>query len=229
MNRVRPLLIMFGWVILIAVSGPAGQDSGKLLYADFETAKDNRPVSSRGGQIQLNSYQESPTLKSKYKGLEGANPPCPELVRIKKGDPNRAIAFEYELPGPNGYAGVGVEVQGGPETDGKPLTDDVSHYKYLTMQLYVTGVTTMRVEFISRGTGFKISSGFPEEAFKVSPGFNTYRIPLGSISQPSWVTEDRVSPKDVLKKLTAVSIVAFCQPCTGVKGTVVIDNLIFQN
>src|SRR5262245_5694441 len=34
--------------------------SDKLVYADFETVQDNRPVSSRGGQIQLQSYAERP-------------------------------------------------------------------------------------------------------------------------------------------------------------------------
>jgi hypothetical protein len=227
MNLSRFGLLVLGLTLLFALSSPA-QDSGKLVYADFESVKDNRPVSNRGGLIQINSYQESPTIKNHFKGLEGSDPPAPELVRIRKGDPNRAITFEYELPSPNQYAGVGVEVHGGPDQDGKPLADDVSHYQYLTMQLYVTGVPSMRVEFVSRGTGLKLSNGFPQMIFRVSPGFNTYRIPLKSISQPSWADE-RVDPRDVLKKLTSVTVTAFCQPCTSVKGMVVIDNMIFQN
>ncbi len=204
------------------------QEEGKLVYADFETVKDNRPVSNRGGLIQLFSYQENSALQAKFKGLEGANPPAPDLVRLRKDDPNKAIAFDYEIPAPNQYAGVTVEVHGQADRDGKPVADDVSGYKYLTLQAYATGVPSLRIEFVSRGQGLNISSGFPQMLFKVTPGFNTYKIPLKSLFQPSWVQE-RISPKDVLKKLTAVNISAYCEPCTPVKGTVVIDNLVFQN
>ena len=204
------------------------QEEGKLVYADFETVKDHRPVSNRGGLIQLFSYQENSALQAKFKGLEGANPPAPELVRLRKDDPNRAIAFDYEIPAPNQYAGVTVEVHGQADRDGKPVADDVSGYKYLTLQAYATGVPSLRIEFVSRGQGLNISGGFPQMNFKVIPGFNTYKIPLKSLFQPSWVQE-RISPKDVLKRLTSVNISAYCEPCTPVKGAVVIDNLVFQN
>src|SRR5947209_15054743 len=91
------------------------QSADKFVYADFETANDKRPVSSHGGLVQIVSYQESPSSQSRYKGLEGSNPPAPELVHLKQGDPNRAIAFDYELVAPNQYAGVGVEVHGEPD------------------------------------------------------------------------------------------------------------------
>ena len=39
-------------------------DSKNLVYADFERTENNRPVSSRGGLIQLFSYQESDVHKS---------------------------------------------------------------------------------------------------------------------------------------------------------------------
>ncbi|MGH9834856.1 MAG: hypothetical protein ACRD9Y_17700, partial [Blastocatellia bacterium] len=73
----------------------------------------------------------------------------------------------------------------------------------------------------------EMSSGYPQMIFKVSPGFNTYRVPLKSISQPSWA-ETKANPKDVLKKLTSINLVASCNQCTPTKGTIVIDNLIFQ-
>src|SRR5215470_11406914 len=186
MNLFSSRLVVFSLFVLFASSAPRAQDSSKLVYADFENMKDNRPVSNRGGLIQITSYQESPTMKCKFKGLEGSNPPAPEPVHTKKDDPNHAITFEFELPAANQYAGVGVEIQGGPEQDGKPPADDVSHYKFLTMQLYATGVSSIRVNFMSRGNGFKIGNGYPEAVFKVSPGFNTYKIPLASISQPSY-------------------------------------------
>src|SRR5215470_9744972 len=156
-----------------SISTPVGRafqegnkEGDKLIYADFETAKDNRPVSSRGGQVQLFSYQERPTMPSHYKGLEGANPPAPEFARPSKESPNKAIAFDYELQGTNEYAGVGVQIHGQPEHDGKPVADNVSGYKYLTLQLYATGVTAITVEFVSQGNGID-TNGPPQMVFKV--------------------------------------------------------------
>jgi hypothetical protein len=205
----------------------AHKQADKLVYADFETAKDKRPVSSRGGLVQLFSFEERPTMPSHYKGLAGANPPAPEFAIPSKESPNKAIAFDYELQGTNQYAGVGVQVHGQPDLDGKPAADDVSGYKYLTLQLYATGVTSMTLEFVSRGQGID-TSGPPALTFKITPGFNTYRAQLNSLKQPSWA-EPKISNKDALKKLTSINIVARCDQCVPTKGTVVIDNLIFQN
>jgi hypothetical protein len=204
------------------------QDADKLVYADFQTTKGDRPVSNRGGVVQMFAYQERSTVPSHFKGLEGSNPPAPELVALKGGDPNRAIAFDYELRSPNEYAGVGVEIHAQEDKDGKPRAIDVSGYKYLALQLYVTGVQSVRIEFITRGNGLNIPSGPPQTTFKVKQGFNTYQVPLKSLTQPPWA-EVRVSPKDVLKRLTSVNLVAYCDHCTPVKGTVVIDDLAFQN
>src|SRR5215813_6688393 len=199
----------------------------KLIYADFETAKDNRPVSSRGGQVMLFSYQERPTMLSRYKGMQDTNPPAPEFARLNKDSPNKAIAFYFELPGFNEWAGVGVQIDGQPGKDGKPVADDVSGFKYLTLQLYATGVTSMTVEFVSRGQGID-TNGPPRLTFKLMPGFNTYRVHLNSINQPSWA-DPKIDHKNALKKLTSINIVATCDQCVPTKGTVVIDNLIFQN
>jgi hypothetical protein len=199
-------------------------EGDQLVYADFENAQDKRPLSKRGGLVQLTSYQES--TPSRFKGLENSSPPAPEVVRLKPDDPNHAIAFDYQLYSPNQYAGVGVEVQGLPYKDGKPAAEDASAYKFLSMQIYATGVTNLRVEILSRGQGISLTSGFPQMTFKIKPGFNTYKIPLGSLSQPSWVQE-KVGAKDVLKKLTAVSLTAFCEKCTPLHGTVVVDNIAF--
>ncbi len=211
---------------LLASIEQVTQETDKLVYADFETLNDKRPVTNRGGFVQLFGFAERPTLPSRFKGIEGSNPPVPEVVRLNKDDPNKAISFEYELQGTNQYAGVTVDVHGQADKDGKPAADDVSGFKFLTFQLYVTGVPSMRVEFISKGNGIEISGGYPQMSFKVSPGFNTYRVSLNSLTQPSWA--DRVNPKDVLKKLTAVNMVVACNQCVPTRGTVVIDNLIFQ-
>ena len=222
------LLCAFTLLALAAArqsTGASQADGDRFVYADFEEARDRRPVSKRGGPVRLVSYQETTT--SRFKGLAGADPPAPELVRLKPDDPNHAAAFDYELYSPNQYAGVGVEVQGQPQKDGKFVADDLSAYKFLSMQVYATGVPSLRLEVISRGQGINLASGFPQLSFKIKPGFNTYRIPLGSLSQPSWV-ETRVGAKDVLKKLTAVSLTAYCERCTPVRGTVVIDNIVFE-
>jgi hypothetical protein len=52
-------------------------------------------------------------------------------------------------------------------------------------------------------------------------------IPLKGLSQPSWA--ERVDPKDVLKKLTAISVSAYCNQCTPQNGMVLVDNIVFQN
>lgn len=204
----------------------AAQGTDNFIYADFETTKDNRPVSNRGGLVQLFNYQESAANPSLFKGSK-VDPNAPDVVRLSKDDPNKAITFDYELRPPNQWAGVTVEVHGQPDQDGKPVADDVSGYKYLTVQLYVTGVTSVTVEFISKGQGIRIDGGSPQMSFKVSKGFNTYRVPLNSLTQPPYV-ETRVTPKDLLKKLTQVNISVACNQCVPISGTVVIDNLIFQ-
>ena len=51
------------------------QNDGAFLYADFEAAQDKRPISKRGGLVQLISYQES--TPSKFKGLANASPAAP--------------------------------------------------------------------------------------------------------------------------------------------------------
>ena len=226
MKRTATLFALFALLSVAISSGAATQEGGdSLVYADFENVQDRKPLSNRGGTVQLTSYQES--TPSKFKGLENSQPPAPEVVRLKPDDPNHSIAFDYELYSPNQYAGVGVEVQGQPYKDGKPQPDDVSAYKYLSMQIYATGVSGLRLELISRGQGISLSSGFPQATFKLKPGFNTYKLPLGSMSQPQWA-QTKVSTKDVLKKLTSISLTAFCEQCTPVHGTVVVDNVVFQ-
>jgi hypothetical protein len=209
-------------------AGGATQGPDKFVYADFENQTDSRPVSKRGGLIQLVSYQENETLRSSFKGLEGANPAAPELVRTSKDIPNKAVSFDYRLFAPNQWAGVGVEIHGQPDKDGKQVPDDMSTYKFLTLQAYATGVTSLRIEFLSRGQGISVTNGYPQMSFKLSPGFNTYKVQFKSLNQPQWA-EPKVATKDVLKKLTAISVTAYCGPCTPISGTVVIDNLVFEN
>lgn len=240
MKLLKILLPLCCFALSLAMTGPvatnaslspafvtaAAQESDKLVYADFETIVDNRPVSSRGGVVQLFKYQESPASQTRLKGAGDTN--APEVVRLNKDDPNRAVAFDYGFQPPNQWAGAGLEVHGLPDKDGKPVSEDVTRFKYLTLQLYVTGAQSVTVEFISKGQGISIDSGSPQMTFKVSKGFNTYKVKLDSLGQPSYV-EQRINPKDLLKKLTSINVNVSCNQCTPLNGTVVIDNLVFQN
>ncbi|SRR5258708_32310278 len=213
----------------------APQASGQLVYADFEAMKDGRPVSARGGWIQLQNNQENPGTQAKFTGMKGANN-APELVHLKADDPNKAAMFSYELPSPNNYATVTLSIHGLPDKDGKPVPDDVSGFINISLQVYAkgvpgpTGVPAMRVELISHGQGLNLQWGFPQKNFKLSAaGFNTYKIPLKSLAQPQYAP-NRVDAKEVLKKLTEVQISVYCEGgCTPINGTVVIDNVIFTN
>ncbi|HEY6328970.1 MAG TPA: hypothetical protein VI756_06510 [Blastocatellia bacterium] len=218
--------VPFGISDGLAARAAGGLQGDKLVYADFETVKDNRPVSNGGGAIQLVGYQQNPTMQSRFKGQDGSNPPAPELVHLKKDDPNRAIAFSYQILSPNDWAGVGVEIHAREQKDGKEQAIDVGSYKYLTLQLYASGAQYGRVDFVSRDQGMNLNKDFPQAPFSITQGFNTYRIPLNSVSQPSYV-DVRISEKELLKKLTAIQIYIYCQQCAPMTGQVVIDNVVF--
>ncbi len=212
-----------------ATSVQSGADAKTLVYADFERVENDRPVSARGGLIQLFAYQESTVHKSTFKGLEGANPPAPELVHIKKDDPNHAMKFEFSLLAPNQWAGVTVEVHGQADADGTPVPDDVSGFKNLSMQVYATGIEILRLEAISKGArGKDMAMVYPQKTFRVRPGFNTYQVPLSSFVQPAWANV-HVDPKEVFKSLTSINLTAFCDQCElNKQGMVIVDNMIFE-
>jgi hypothetical protein len=200
----------------------------KLLYADFEKVENGRPVSARGGMIELWSYEEDHVHPTTYKGAEGLNPPGPELVRIKPDDPNHAMKFDYSLQAPNQYAGAAVEIHGLPDADGKPQTDDISGYKFLSLQLYATGIRILSIETRTNASGKDTRSVYPKYTLEVKPGLNTYRVPLTGFTQPGWA-DIRVDPKDVFKKLTSIAVAAFCDQCDQTKqGMVIVDNVVFE-
>jgi hypothetical protein len=203
-------------------------DSKTLLYADFEKLENGRPVSARGGLIQLFGYEESGIHKSTFRGIEGASPPAPELVFVKPGDPNHAIKFDYSLRAPNQWAGVTVEIHGQPDADGKSVPDDVSGFKTLSLQVYATGIEILKLEAVSTGRGKDTATAYPAMTFKVRPGFNTYEVPLKGFTQPNWVTP-RVDAKDIFKELTSIKLSAFCDQCSVNKqGMVIVDNIAFR-
>jgi hypothetical protein len=217
MSAMRPQL-----VTRHAFAQSAGD---KFVYADFEKIENGRAVSNNGGLIQIFTSQESTPLQ--FKGLANATPGAPEIVKTKGDEKNHVATFDYTLTAPNQWANVTLEVQGRPTKDGKPVADDLSGYKNLSLQAFATGVEDLRVEFISHGQGISLNAGFPQMEFRIKPGLNTYLIPLKSLSQPAWVQE-KIDPKEVLKKLTAVSISVYCNQCTPQHGTVAVDNLVFQ-
>ena len=219
------LIACLSLVTLLSLSALSQDTDNKFIYADFEKVENGRAVSNGGGLVQIYTAQESTPVK--FKALAGANPGAPELVRSKSDEKNHLAAFEYGLSGPNQWAQVTLEIQGHAMKDGKQVADDVSGYKHLSLQLYATGTDSIRVEFISHGQGIN-TSGFPQLPLRIKQGLNTYQIPLKGLSQPSWVKEERVDAKEVLKKLTAISISAYCNQCTPQQGMVAVDNLVFE-
>jgi hypothetical protein len=204
-------------------------DSKTLVYADFEKVENGRPVSARGGLVQLFAYEESRVHKSSFKGQEGLDPPGPELVRIKADDPNHLAKFEYSLLAPNQWAGVTLEIHGLPDADGKPVAEDVTGYKTLSLQVYATGIRILRIETLSHERGKDVSMAYPQHQFTVRQGLNTYKIPLTGFTQPAWVTERRLDPREILRRLTSINLTAFCDQCElPMQGMVIVDNLAFE-
>ena len=197
----------------------------KLVYADFQKLENGRLVSSRGGRTQLNRWAQNMGAAPQMRGLENAEPPGPAPARVT--DQDTAAAFEYEMRMPNEWAGVSLEVFGQPEKDGKAVADDISGYKFITMRLFGKGPQSVRVELISRGLGVSLEAGYPQMTFRLSPGFNTYKFKLDSFRQPEWATHLDFK-RDILKKLTSVTIGVFCDKCRMESGTLVVDNLAFE-
>lgn len=198
-------------------------DSKHFVYADFEKAgDDNKPVTSRGGAINIFPYQAP--------GTKEATASAPELVHVKRDDPNHLLKFDYALFAPSDWTGVTLEMHGQPDADGKMVPDDFSEYKVLSLECYATGVPILRVEILSQGKGKDTATAPPQYTFKVKEGLNTYKIPLKAFSQPQWVTDERVDPKNVLKTLTSIHVIPFCEgPCEANKqGMVILDNIVFE-
>lgn len=211
-------------IALLALSTLSQEGGDKFVYADFEKMDNGRPISANGGMVQIYTANESTPVQ--FKGLANASPGAPELIVLKDAPQNHLASFEYSLVGPNQWANVTLEVQGHPMKDGKTVADDVSGYKQMALQLYATGVDSLRVEFISHGQGINLTAGFPQLPIRLKTGLNTYVIPLKGLSQPSWA--ERVDPKEVLKKLTAISVSAYCNQCTPQHGMVLVDNIVFN-
>jgi hypothetical protein len=104
---------------------------------------------------------------SVFKGHEADNA-IPKVVRTSKTDQNHAAAFDYELVIPNQWAGVTMQLDGQPGEAGALPPDDVSGYKVLSIQAYVTGTSYMRVGIMSNGRGINLHSGYPMTSLKLN-------------------------------------------------------------
>ena len=219
------ILLIAGSVPGQNASKPAESDASKLVYADFQNVQSGRPVSKHGGMTRLNQYSQNSANPPQFRGLEKADPPAPAFARVTADD--SAAAFDYELRIPNEWEGVNMEVFGQPEKDGKLVADDVSGYKFITLRVFAKGAQYIRLELITRGQGANLESGYPTASFRVSPGFNTYKLKLDTFSQPDWVVQLDLK-RDVLKKLTSVTVGVHCDKCIMEKGTLVVDNIAFE-
>ena len=200
-------------------------DASKLVYADFQNTQSGRPVSSRGGMVRLNPYSQNSANPPVFRGMDKADPPAPAFARVTADDV--AAAFDYEMRIPNEWEGVNMEVFGQPEKDGKPVADDVSAYKFITLRVFAKGAQYIQVELITRGYGANLESGYPLANFRLSPGFITYKLKLDTFNQPQWATQLDLKA-DVLKKLTSITVGVHCDKCKLEKGTVVVDNIAFE-
>ena len=120
-----------------------------------------------------------------------------------------------------------MEIFGEPQKDGKLVPDDVSGYKFISLRVFAKGAQYIRLELISRDQGTNLESGYPMAGFHVSPGFNSYKLKLDTFSQPAWAMQLDLK-RDVLKKLTSVTVGVHCDKCIMEKGTVVVDNIAFE-
>src|SRR5437016_1797804 len=206
-------------------SKSAESNSAKLVYADFQDLKSGRPISKQGGMVRLNVYSQNSANPPQFRGLENAEPAAPAFARVTADD--TAAAFEYEFRIPNEWEGVNMEVFGHPEKDGKLVPDDVSEYKFITFRAFAKGTQYIRLELITRGQGHSLESGYPMATIRLTSGFNTYKLKLDSFNQPDWAMQLDLK-RDVLKKLTSVTIGIHCDKCILEKGTVVADNIAFE-
>ena len=185
---------------LLGTTWTLSAQSDTLVYADFENAAEGRAVSARGGAVTLFGYSENPTRPPVFTGAPDMTPPAPALVRTKPEDPNHMAKFDFELVTPNQWSGVTIEIKGQPDKDGVTPPDDVSGYKNLSMEVFATGVGNLRVEILSRGWGINPNTANPQVTFIPKKGLNTYRVALKTFAQPSWVTDTRIDPKEVLEE-----------------------------
>lgn len=204
-------------------SATTSADAQKRMYADFERIEGERPVSNNGGAIFIEGFQQNTQAATVFSNSDKPSPRAPFVV-VPKGMTTKTIGFEFDIKAPNSYAGVVCEIQGAAKQNDKQVAEDVSGYDFLELQISGQGTNEITVKLVSRDNGVAIvNDAYPQFNVKLTPGFNTYRLPLKQFKQPDWA-QKRVNLKDILRKLTAVQITAQSVPS---KGAIVMDNLAF--
>ncbi|HJQ25944.1 MAG TPA: hypothetical protein VKA60_18645 [Blastocatellia bacterium] len=203
----------------------AKEGGSRLVYADFEQLKDGRPVSARGGLVLLSGYQENPAIQVTFTNSDKPWPQSPAVVPAAQNH-SQLVFYSFRIPAPNQWAGVTLEIRGLPDKDGKQVAEDLSAYKYISVDVQAQGTNAMRAELVSKDNGMTIGDGqqhsFP---FNLGTGMHTYRLELKKFAQPNWDNVTKVDVKDLLKKLTCVRFTTYAIPSNG---QIVIDNVAFE-
>ena len=217
-------LIVFAF-LLATVFVIAQDGAAHLNYADFEQlSKDKTLISTREGKVSFNVASQNPSNRPKI---------VPKMLGPQSPLTQR-IGFEFEITQPNDYASafvkiIGMKDKGHLDDWAKTLivkADDLSAYKYLTLDIGAAGVTQVRVDLISEGNGIDAGGANQEKVLNIDGQLKSYRLPLSEFKQPTgdWVKK-KYTVEQVIKKLTAVQINVTQVPS---KGFVVIDNIAFE-
>ncbi len=217
--------LIFLACLLIASFVIAQDATGRLNYADFEqVSKEKTLISTREGKVSFNVASQNPANRPKIVP-KMLGPQVPLTQRI---------GFEFEITKPNDYASayvkiIGMKDKGHLDDWAKTLivkADDVSTYKYLTLDIGAAGVTQVRIDLISEGNGIDAGGANQEKVLDIDSQLKTYRLPISEFKQPTgdWVKK-KYTVEQVIKKLTAVQINVTQVPS---KGFVVVDNIAFE-
>ena len=212
-------------LILFACFTIAQDSSARLVYADFEKlSKENRPISSRDGQIMFEANAENQAGKPKI-NPQMFGPQAPLTQRL---------GFQFEITAPNAWAEasmkiVGMKDKGRLDDWAKTLlvkAEDVSTYKFLSIDIGAVGTEQVRLRLISEGNGVDAGGAYPENYVTVSNELKNYKIALSDFKQATgdWVKK-KVTTEQVVKKLTGVQLSVIKIPS---KGIVVVDNVAFE-
>ena len=217
--------LLIAALLLITCFSIAQDSSSRLVYADFEKlSKENRPISSRDGQIMFEANAENQSGKPKI-NPQMFGPQAPLTQRL---------GFQFEITAPNAWAEasmkiVGMKDKGRLDDWAKTLlvkAEDVSGYKFLSMDIGAAGVTQVRLRIISEGNGVDTGGAPPENIVTINSELKNYKIALTDFKQPTgdWVKK-KVTTEQVIKKLTGIQLSVTQVPS---KGMVVVDNVAFE-
>lgn len=221
MKALSPLLA-FALLLTCVI---AQDTTAKLNYADFEKlSKENRPLSTRDGQIIFEANAENPLNKPKITPRM-FGPQAPLTQRL---------GFAFEITKPNNYAEasltiVGLKDKGRLDDWAKTLivkAEDITPYKSLALEIGAAGVTQVRLRLLSEGNGVDAGGAPPESFLTITNELKPYKVALTDFKQATgdWVKK-KVTTEQVLKKLTGVQISVTQVPAQGI---VIVDNVAFE-